>query len=218
MTPEPLEFPHGIRFPREDELPDDAKTEMARIEAANVTTGYLVGAAIGQHFKTYIEANVHASKVFDTFRKLVVALLPEVASPLIGLKGEKPAFGPYTDREYALAVFEPYLEPLQHDGFLEFGILHQSDFAFEEVFVTSEKYFKIWTNNGSVAEGILEQAGIPKCETLEFIDNYFLVSESLTPDGTAAWPNAFYPLKAEIERLTEISIIDDGTKPHNVMV
>jgi len=209
MTPESLEFPHGVRFPRENELPGDTSEAMARIAAANVTTGYVIEEAIGQHFKTYIEANVHASKVFDTFRKLVVALLPEVASPLLGLKGEKPTFGPYTDREYAIAVFEPYIEPLQHDGFLEFGILHQSDFAFEEVFVTSPKYFKIWTNKGNIAESILQQAGIPKCETLEFIDNYFMVSESWNPDGTAAWPTVFYPLKEKIERLPEIPIIDD---------
>lgn len=159
--------------------------------------------AEGKAFDTYIEANVHAPNIFDVFRRLVFELIPDVAAPLIGMKDKEPVFGPYTDRAWAVGVFEPYIDLLQNDGFLEFGMIHQSELAFEEIFVASPKYFKIWTNKGSAAEEVLQAFGIPKCRELEFIDEYPLVSLSIGDDFTADWPGPFYAIQDEFAKLPE---------------
>ena len=179
-----------------------------KVAKANVTTGYVVQAVKDELFETYIEANVHAPKIFDVFRRLVFALMPEVVAPLVGVKEEEPVFGPYTDRTSAVEIFEPYVDLLQNDGFLEFGMIHQSESAFEEVFVASSKYFKIWTNNGSAAEDILLSAGIPRCEALEFIDEYPMTSISADDDGNAAWVGPVYELQDEFLNLPQPSIVD----------
>ena len=136
-------FPRGIRFPRKNELPRDASDALKRIADARISTGYVLRTIDDGPFNSYIEANVHAPDIFELFRKLTYALMPDVAAPLIGIKEEEPVFGPYTYRALVLAVFEPYADLLQNDGFLEFGMIHQSKLAFEEVFVASPKYFKI---------------------------------------------------------------------------
>jgi len=184
--PEPLIFPRGVRFPQREDIPGDPYDVLERVSGARITTGYTLQIADGQPYGTYIEANIHAPAVFDVFRKLAFALMPDVTAPLIGIKEDEPVFGPYTDRAWAVGVFEPHIDLLQNDGFLEFGLIHQSDGDFEEIFVASSKYFKIWTNRGDVAEDILQSAGIPKCETLEFIDEYPMVSLSIGDNGNAA--------------------------------
>ena len=208
FKPEPLIFPRGVRFPRKDEIPGDPTDVLDRVAKANLTTGYIVRAANNEPFETYIEANVHAPNIFDVFRKLVVGLMPDVVAPLIGIKEEELVFGPYTDRTSAMEVFEPYVDLLENDGFLEFGMIHQSESAFEEVFVASSKYFKIWTNNCSAAEDILLSAGIPRCDSLEFIDEYPMTSVSADDDGNAAWVGPVYELQDEFLNLPQPSIVD----------
>jgi hypothetical protein len=201
LKSEPLIFPRGVRFPRKNELPGDPSDALKRIANARISTGYVLQTTEDGLFDTYIEANVHAPDIFELFRKLTYALMPDVAAPLIGMKEEEPVFGPYTDRALALAVFEPHADLLQNDGFLEFGMIHQSKFAFEEVFVASPKYFKIWTNNRTAAEKVLQSAEIPKCDNLEFIDEYPTVSLSLGNDGNAAWAGPYYAIQDEFAKL-----------------
>ena len=203
QKPEPLIFPRGIRFPTRDDIPGDPNDVLDKVALAQITTGYTLHQAEGKQFNTYIEANVHAPEVFGVFRNLCFSLLPEIAAPLIGLKDEEPVFGRYTYRALAFGAFEPYRESLENDGFLEFGLIHQSVFAFEEVFVASPKYFKIWTKNGDLAEEILQSARIPRCEKLEFIDEYPMVSLSIDENGNAAWTKPFYAIQDEFARLPE---------------
>jgi len=171
------------------------------LSKANITTGYTVRASADAPFTTYIEANVHAPKVFKVFRELCMALLPDIAAPLIGIKEEEPVLGPYTDRASAIATFEPYIDVLQNDGFLEFGMIHQSDFAFEEIFIASPKYFRIWTNDRVAAESVLNGAGLPFCETLEFIDNYPMVSVSIGNNDQAGWSAPYQAVTDEFSKL-----------------
>jgi len=199
--PERLVFPRGVRFPRKNEIPGDPTEVLEKIAKARITTGYTIKTVKDKPFKAYLEVNVHAPDVFQLFRNLCFALMPDVASPLIGIKEDEPVFGPYTDRTLALSVFEPFVDLLQNDGFLEFGMLHQSKFAFEEVFVTSPKYFKIWTNQIEVAEKVLLNGGIPKCEELQFIDEYPMVSLSVNKKGSAAWADAFYSIQEVFKKL-----------------
>lgn len=192
-----------MRFPTKGDIPGDPADVLNRVALARITTGYTLHLANDQPWETYIEANVHATSVFEVFRKLGFALMPDVAAPLIGIKEEDPIFGPYTDRAWAVALFEPYVDLLQNDGFLEFGLVHQSESDFEEVFVASSKYFKIWTNKGHGAEEILKSAGIPRCESLEFIDEYPMVSLSVSEDGDAAWAGPFYAIQDEFAKLPQ---------------
>ncbi|HMU35115.1 MAG TPA: hypothetical protein PKC89_14760 [Pyrinomonadaceae bacterium] len=198
---EPLIFPRGVRFLRPDEIPGDASDMLSRIAKAKIFTGYVIKQVGDQPYKSYIEANVHAPSVFEVFRQLAFALLPEVAAPFIGIKDEEPVFGPYTERVWAVAIFEPYIDLLQNDGFLEFGIVNQSEFVFEEIFVASPKYFKIWTNHGDRVEEILQLNNIPRCKTLEFIDNYPMVSLSIDDQNNAAWAGPFYAIQDEFPNL-----------------
>jgi hypothetical protein len=203
---EPLIFPRGVRFPRKNEIPGDPTEVLERVSRARIMTGYKLQKTEGKPFDTYIEANVHASSVFDVFRKLSFALMPDVAAPLIGIKEDEPVFGPYTDLALALAMFEPYIDLLQNDGFLEFGLVHQSKLAFEEIFVASSKYFKIWTNNSGAAQEVLQKSGIPESEALEFIDEYPMVSLSVDRKRNAAWGDPYYSIQNEFAKLPKAKV------------
>jgi hypothetical protein len=139
--PEPLILPEGIRFPHLDEVPS---RQRERIAAARLTTGFLGGRLDhqGSSFSDFFEANVHAPRLWNVFSDLALAILPEVASPIVGIRDEEPLYGPYTDRDAALAVFEPHVRHLVHDGFLEFGITFQHKGVTEEVFVPYAKYLR----------------------------------------------------------------------------
>jgi hypothetical protein len=203
LVPEPLAFPRGVRFPRPDEIPAGSPPDaLARLMGARITTGYMVARPDGEGFTAFIEANIHADHVWRVVRALAEALLPEVAAPLVGIKDDETVLGPYTDRTAALAVFEPYVDALQHDGFLEFGVMFQYRGRTEEVFVRSVKYLQIWTSQPARACAVLEAHGIPPVPDLQFIDNFPRVSESLVrEDGNAGWPDVLERLRAAFGEL-----------------
>ena len=119
--PEPLIFPRGVRFPRKNEVPRGNEEALDGVSKANITTGYTRENHEEEGFTAYFEANVHAPKIFEIFCLLASSLMPDFAAPIIGLKDEEPTFGPYSDRDSALAVFKPHADLLQNDGFIEFG-------------------------------------------------------------------------------------------------
>lgn len=200
--PEPLIFPAGVRFPRDDELPRGYEEERGRIATARITTGWTRKDVEGKGFSAYFEANVHAPRLWSLVRDLGNAILPEAAAPIVGLKDEDPVLGPYTTREAAIGVFEPFTEFLQHDGFLAFGLIFQRSGRTEEVFVESVKYLKIWTNRPEIVQAILLEHGLPQVPNLQFIDEYPRVSESLrTAEGNARWPEAFENLQSAFTTL-----------------
>ena len=197
--PEHLIFPRGVRFPRSDELPagspGDAEERLAEVAANPLTTGYVVKAITGQGYTAVIEANVHAPKLWSVFSALVSALLPTAAAPIVGVGGEEPILGPYTTRDAAVAVLEPYRDSLTNDGFLEFGCIFQRGGKTEEVFVRAAKYLRVWTNTPERAIKTLEDHGIPLQPGLRFIDEYPRVSEALPYGGeTSGW----YPVCEEL--------------------
>jgi hypothetical protein len=201
---EPLIFPNGVRFLRQDECPPDQWEQIkTKLESANITTGY-VRYPGKEAFAAQFEANTHAPNVFALFRDLVQNLLPDVAAPIIGLKDEDPVFGPYTDREAALAVFAPYIGKLQHDGFLEFGMIFAHEGKVDEIFVRSSKYLQIWTNRPEDAERIFERHRIPNVPDLQFIDNFPTTSWSVEDDkNTASWPGVFHPIEDAFKTLPQ---------------
>ncbi len=204
MKAEPLEFPRGVRFPRADEIPAPRDEALARIASARITTGYVQKSVEKVGYSNVFEANVHASKVWDVFRALVEAIVPEAAAPIVGLKEDEPVLGPYTTRAAALGVLEPYREPLQHDGLLEFGVIFQLKGRTEEVFVHPAKWLQIWTNKPHRTIEVLEAHGIPSVPALQFIDEYPRVSETLPYEGhSTGWFPIVERLKAEFKSLPE---------------
>lgn len=176
---------------------------LRRITQAHITTGYIRDDVGGKTFGSYFEANVHAPNIFAVFNSLAQGLLPEIAAPIVGIKDEEPTLGPYTYLESAISVFEPHIELLQNDGFLEFGVTFQDEGKVEEIFVKSSKYFQIWTSQPEIVVRVFEEHNIPLCESLEFIDEYPMVSISLDANGNAAWPGVLGAIKDAFDDLPE---------------
>ncbi|SRR5258708_1002519 len=184
---EALRFPRGVRLAAEADLPrsKDKSNELASISRANITTGFVLTTSADPGFSTYIEANAHADEVWTAFEALASRLLPEVAAPLVGWKDNEATLGPYTDKAAALAVLRAHAESLQHDGFIEFGLMFQQGGKTEEVMVKGSKDLRIWTNNLAVAAETLSSLGIPRVEKLQFIDEYPRVTERLVGDPSS---------------------------------
>ncbi|MBA3352640.1 MAG: hypothetical protein H0U23_09490 [Blastocatellia bacterium] len=182
-------------------MPNGSEELIERIASANVTTGYIRNDDGGDKYSSYLEANVHVDEVFAVFKQLALSLMPDIAAPIIGLKDEEPTFGPYTSREAALEVLEQHSELLANDGFLEFGITYQHSGRVEEIFVKSSKYLQIWTNQPDSAANVFYEAGIPAVATLEFIDEYPMVSKSINRRGDAASPAVLEAVKSAFETL-----------------
>ena len=200
--PEPLIFPSGVRFPRDDEFPAGYEEERTRLASAKITTGWVQKTSGGKGYGAYFEVNVHAPRLWSLVRDIAVAILPAAAAPIVGIKDDQPTLGPYTTREAAIAVFEPFVESLQHDGFLEFGLIFQRAGETEEVFVASAKYLKIWTSRPVIVQDTLRAHGIPHVPDLQFIDEYPRVSESLrTSEGNAQWPDTLEGLQSAFAAL-----------------
>ena len=76
MTPEPLIFPRGVRYPRTDEIPggapDNAADRVADSAWTPVTTGYARIDLDGtKGYNAVLEANVHAPDLWRVFTALV---------------------------------------------------------------------------------------------------------------------------------------------------
>jgi hypothetical protein len=184
---EALRFPRGVRLAAEADLPrsKDKSDKLARIQTANITTGFVLTTNVDPGFFAYIEANVHADEVWSAFETLAARLLPDVSAPLVGWKDGEATLGPYTNKEAALAVLREHAESLQHDGFIEFGLMFQQDGKTEEVMVKGSKDLRIWTNNPAVATEVLSSLGIPSVKKLQFIDEYPRVTERLVGDPSS---------------------------------
>ncbi len=196
-SPEPLILPRGIRFRQPHEFPPGAEAEQARIDPAQVTTGYRLLPYAGGMFAAYLEVNAHAINLFALFYDLALTLLPRVAAPIIAIKDGDTYTGPYTIRAAALRLFEPHIQALQHDGFLAFGLICQRDGVTEQIFVQSCKHLQLWTNDPAVARAVLARHQIPEVSNLQVLDQYPLVREPLqTPEGNAVWPLVLEDVRA----------------------
>jgi hypothetical protein len=81
---EPLILSRGVRPARADEVPGEADPELlARMAAARLLTGYVLAAPPAPAgYTAFLEANVHAPRVWNVFRELAEALLPDIAAPI----------------------------------------------------------------------------------------------------------------------------------------
>ena len=179
---ETLRFPRGVRFARKDEIPRCTSEILERIANARITAGFTTRTSQDKGYSAYVEANIHADELWIAFETLVHSLLPPVAAPIIGFKEAEPTLGPYTDKSAALSALRPHKDLLQHDGFIEFGMIFQLHGHTEEIFVEPSKYMRIWTNQREIAEATLISMRVPPVDLLHFLDEFPHVTERLPDD------------------------------------
>lgn len=173
-----LQLADGIRPPRLDEYPagsDPAKIDALR-DAAKIEPGYRLRSESGERFMA--EVNVDVDRLWETFEALAF-VLPEPVSGILGFKDDEPMFSEYGEKAPVLAALHAVREELCHDGFLAFGVIHQTDLESEEVFVTSAKYLRVWGGDVARFRAIMQRLGLSPVEDLAFIDEFPIVSESL---------------------------------------
>jgi len=199
---EPLQFPDGVRFARPGEVPGCSDEDIRKLADAEILTGFVLRRIEGKPYSAQIEANVHASKIWQAVLELADVLLPQVTAPIIGWKDNEPTFGRYTHRSEAIACFTPFIESLQHDGFIEFGLIFQFNGVTEEIFVKPAKYIQLWTNRPEVAVSKLRELGLHQADRLHFLDEYPRITE--TPPSLPRTHQVVSAITTSFETLSEV--------------
>lgn len=204
-----LLLPPTLSFPRAEDAPDgiDIEAADAAREAARIEEGFVLERFEDRSWTYFARVNVDAPRLWDVFESLVGAL-PERVGPIVGSHGEEPALLPYQPRADALSVLRLYRTELSLDGFLEFGLIHQTDAITEEVFVPSAKYVKVWGRDEDGFRERMKAFGIDEVPDLRFVDEFPLMSCSLGVIDTKAL-HFTTVLDAIGERLTDIPTTRD---------
>jgi hypothetical protein len=178
---------------------------VAEAQLTPITTGFVrIDRPDAREYSAVVEANVHATSLWQVFVDLVNELLPDSAAPIVGIIDEDPVLGDYTRRDAALGALAPYADMLVHDGFLEFGCMFQRDGRTEEVFVPSAKFLRVWTSHPERAAQVLERHGIPHVPGLRFVDEYPLVREAQPYGGPGVgWYAVLEELRVKLHALPE---------------
>lgn len=170
-----LVFPDGIKLARANELPNSSdKSELLeKIRDARIEQGYVSQKADETLFTCYAEANIDAPQIWQVFRSLCEALLPEESFAIIGEIDEEPLHsGSYARTQELLALFERFSYHLANDCYIQFGLAAQSETELAEIFVTPTKHFQIWTSKADVLADVMTKFGIAEADELQFIDEF----------------------------------------------
>lgn len=177
-------LPLGIKIPKNNEYPKGYDVESINDErnSANITEGFTIKKILGEKFSHYAEVNINADKIWDVFYSLTNNLIDDTAYGIIGFKEEKPTLSGFTNKDRLVEIFKKYKFELTNDGYLEFGIANYDENSLNEIFVSSFKYMRIWTNRIEMLVNTLNSYGIQQTKNLQFIDEFPVVSEALTPN------------------------------------
>ncbi|SHJ96937.1 hypothetical protein SAMN02745163_02953 [Clostridium cavendishii DSM 21758] len=175
-------LPLGIRIPKDNEYPDgyDVKSINDKRNSANIVEGFTIKEVVGEKFSHYVEINVDVDKIWSLFCSLTRNLINDVAYGIIGFKEEEPTLSKFSKLEKIISIFQKYEFELVNDGCLEFGIANYNENSLNEIFITSFKYIKIWTNNKEGLIDVLNSFEIQEIENLQFIDEFPVVSQALS--------------------------------------
>jgi hypothetical protein len=184
-VPKVFVFPDGIRLAQREELPGPAPSRAAawaRIQAANIETGFTIVKSTDPRFSFYAEVNVNAPMIWIVFRDLCKALLGSRASLLMSEIDDDPAPLGSAGTVQILTMLETHSYQLAHDGNIQFGLVREDTNALTEVFVTPTKHFQIWFDDEKRLRGVLKVHDVPEIEKLEFIDQYPRTTTPLSRD------------------------------------
>ena len=179
-------LPVGIRLPTKEEYPSNLDFEEidAKRSAANIVQGYKLFPVENQKYTHFLEVNVDADKIWDLFRQLVTKIKPDISYCIIGFKddSENDFLSDFLPTYDILELLSEYSYELTNDGYLTFGAAYYNEKILNEIYVSSFKYLKIWTEYINEVIKILKQFGLNENEELNFIDEFPVCSCALIPD------------------------------------
>lgn len=177
-------LPLGIKIPEFDEIPnkDDIEEIIKNRNSANIVEGYVLREVKDEKFTHYAEININADKIWDLFVSLSNILIADIAYGIVGFKDEKPILSGFAQKQKILDILYRYKFELSNDGFLTFGMAYYDDFSLNEIYISSFKYFKVWTTNKKGLIEALASFGLSEKRDLNFIDEFPVVSKALSPD------------------------------------
>ena len=184
--PRTLVFPDGIRLADQGDLPGPATVraaDWARVQNANIQTGFTLFKSTDTRFDFYAEANVDAPKIWDVFNDLCRVLLgSQVSFVVAGIDDEPTPLGPVPILQ-VFSILEPHRYQLAHDGHIQFGLVDEAaGDSLTEVFVAPTKHFKVWLSDENGFRTILHNHAVPEVDKLEFIDEYPRITSTLAHD------------------------------------
>lgn len=177
-------LPLGIRIPRDDEYPKGYVVEEInkKRNLANIVQGYKLVEVTDKKFTHFTEINVDIDKLWSLFISLSNSIIGDKAYGLIGFKGEKPTLSKISDKQNIIDLFNKYEFELSNDGFSEFGIAYYDDNTLNEIFITTFKYVQVWTTDKEALVKALRKEGLKEKKSLNFIDEFPVVSEAISTD------------------------------------
>lgn len=178
-------LPQGIRIPNVDEYPSSINVDEINHNrlAAQIVQGYNITSVENKNYTHFIKANVDADKIWTVFVALANAILPDIAYGILGFKdGDDDVLSNYTYKTNIINILKNYAYELTNDGYLTFGIAFNDKTVLNEIFVSSFKYFKIWTNSISDVISVLNSFEIYEIKNLKFIDEFPVCSMALNED------------------------------------
>jgi len=181
-------LPLGLQIP--DRIPDridypsgdDYDTIQQKRARANIVEGYKMREIEGGKFQYFTEINIDADRIWHLFVTLVNTMIKEgIAYGIVGMKGEEPVLSRFTESDRIMNLFKEYKFELTNDGFLQFGIATEDGTSYNEIFVTSFKTFRVWSENKSDVLTALNQLHLKEYKDLEFIHDFPIKSKALSP-------------------------------------
>lgn len=178
-----LELPPTIRTLSLDDFSNNTELEAAISKAAtaNIIEGYTIQTDIASEplFNFFAEINIDNSRLWDLLESLL-SLLPEEISFIFGHIDAEPEFSEYDYKDNILKHIQPYRTELSQDGFLEFGFIFQDEKMLTEIFLKRPKYIQFWGTSLKPFLDIMNKFSISEIEDLNFVDEYPMVTESLS--------------------------------------
>jgi hypothetical protein len=182
----PLQLPANIRAPRADEIPSVNPAIVAKLkerETANLVEGYIVksNSTGNLPFKFFAEINIDNDRLWSLFKKLADTF-PERIGLVYGHIDDKEISysTTYIDKEEVIRKLEKYERELTQDGYLEFGITYHDEDVLIETYVKKGKYIQYWGMDYAAFEKIMEACSLTYVTDLNFVDEYPVVTETLT--------------------------------------
>jgi hypothetical protein len=171
-----LVFPQGIRLANsEDLLGLPGSSEMLnKVNMAEIEPGYTLFYSDDLTVQNYAEINIDSQHIWELFCSLCKKLLPTEIQPIIGsIDDEGDLFtGGYSNTVKLLELFEEFEFYLVNDCHIQFGFANVLSGDVFEVFITTTKHFKVWTDKIDVLEDIMREYGLVQTNGLQFIDEF----------------------------------------------
>lgn len=177
-----LETPPTLRTPNFDEVPKtkDLIEAITKSQSAKIVEGFVFQLNDKKElpFKFYAEININNSRLWELFKTLTIHL-PDEISLIFNHADNDAIFGTYQDKYTVINKLSNFTTELSQDCFLEYGVIHQTDYFLEEVFVDCTKYIKYWGMDEAWFKMTMKDFHLIEIPDLNFMDEFPKVREAL---------------------------------------